>query len=89
MKISLEILDDARTLARDIGISVNVARFVASAAVGENVPIDATLIVEQDAIFRRYKTAGVISAGPYHKGGYIPDFNGAARAHPSALRDSL
>ncbi|MBZ9648465.1 ABC transporter substrate-binding protein [Sphingobium sp. 3R8] len=71
--------DYARTLARDTGIPIDVARFAAGAALGETVPIDAALIAEQRDIFRRYQAAGLIPAVPDLKGGYIPDFNSAAQ----------
>lgn len=69
--------DYARALAKETGIPFDVARFSASANLGNAVPIDAALIAGQGRIFERYHAAGIIPHIPEADKGYDGSFNDA------------
>lgn len=67
--------DYAAVLAKETGIPFAVALFSVESNLGSGVPIDDQLVLEQRAIFRRYRDAGIIAAIPDVKGGYDASFN--------------
>ncbi len=69
--------DYAKALAKETGIPVPVALFSIQSYLGSSIPIDASVVAEQRAIFERYRRAGVIPTVPNLEGGYDASFNGA------------
>jgi sulfonate transport system substrate-binding protein len=67
----------AAVLAKETGIPIDVARFTVANYLGSPVRIDARVVREQEAIFERYKAAGIIPTVLDVRGGYDPSFNDA------------
>jgi sulfonate transport system substrate-binding protein len=79
----------ARTLAKETGLPLKVARFSISAYLGSAQPIDDALVEEQAQIFARYRRADIIPALPDISGAYDASFNATTFAKRSAETKSL
>jgi sulfonate transport system substrate-binding protein len=66
----------ARVLSAETKIPYEVARFSIDSTIGTAVPINDALVKEQEAVFARYRAAGVIPAVPDIAGAYDPSFSG-------------
>lgn len=71
----------ARTLAKETGLPITVARFSIDAYLGNAEPINTALIAEQTQIFERYRRAAIIPSLPDIRGAYDPSFAAATLAH--------
>lgn len=67
--------DFARVLSRETGIPLQVARLTVEDLITEPVPVDDGLKREQQAIFERYKRAGVIDTIPVLDGAFDSSFS--------------
>jgi sulfonate transport system substrate-binding protein len=68
--------EQAQVLAKETGIPIDVANFTVTQQQMRPVPIDASVQKEQQAIFERYRRAGLIDAVPNLAGAFDPSFSG-------------
>jgi sulfonate transport system substrate-binding protein len=72
--------DYAAVLAKETGLPFEVALFSVQSNLGTTIAIDDKVVADQQAIFERYRDAGIISSIPDVKGGYDPSFSAALKA---------